>query len=246
MNCNAYSNGSGAPILIGGTLPSEFCHDGNWGNTFLAFIQAMVAALPGSYAGLVVGDDTPSASDRDKLWYRTSTTCQPLGLFVYYGGKWKRAVPHHLPPGTIVDYWNASLHATDHDANARTITYLDVYDETYSAIIDATDPFWRVCDGTNGTPDLRGRVRVGAGDNPNPLISNRLWGAAVGAESITLEAGQLPTISAPTGPSGGTGALVAGKAPATGSVAINSGGASHPNMQPSLVIYPIMRTTRTV
>lgn len=245
MNCTAYSNGSGAPIVFGGTLPNDFC----WTTPqafFNAVVAALVAALPGSYAGLVVGDDTPSASDRDKLWYRTSTTCVPLGLFVYYDGKWKRAVPHHLPPGTIVDYWNASFHASDHAANARTITYLDVYDETYSAIIDATDPFWRICDGTNGTPDLRGRVRVGAGNNPDALISDRLWGATTGAESITLEAGQIPTVSAPTGPSGGTGALVAGKAPATGSVAINSGGASHPNMQPSLMIYPIMRTTRTV
>lgn len=245
MNCTAYSNGSGAPISIGGTLPNGFCHDGDWNHTFQAFVAAMIAALPGSYAGLVVGDDTPSASDRDKLWYRTGTTCQPLGFFVYYGGKWKRAIPHHLTPGSIIDYWNASLHASDHSANYRTITYLDVYDEAYSAIIDATDPFWRVCDGTNGTPDLRGRVRVGAGDNPDPVISNRLWGAATGAESIVLGADQIPTISSPIGTSGGTGGFVQGNKTG-GSIALNAGGGSHPNMQPSLMIYPIMRTPRTV
>lgn len=244
MSCNAYSNGSGAAILFGGTLPEGFCHT-DWATTFAAFKAALVASLPGSYAGLVVGDATPAVSDQDKLWYRTSSLCVPLGLFVFYDGKWKRAIPHHMPPGTIVDYYNASLHATDHAANTRTITYLDVYDETYSAIADATDPFWRVCDGTNGTPDLRGRVRVGAGNNPDATISDRLPHTTTGAESVTLAISELPTISVPYGPQGGTGSFVRGGT-AAGSTAINSGGNPHNNMQPSFCVYPIIRTSRTV
>lgn len=244
--CNSYSNGSGAPIqFAAATLPDGFCFSGNWQDLFNSFAAILAATLPGSYAGFTVGDATPAVADRDKVWFRSTSGCAPLGMFVFYNGKWQRAIPHHLPPGAIIDYWDPTFHATDHAVNARKITYLDVYDETYSGAADAVNPFWRVCDGTNGTPDLRGRVRVGAGNNPDVAISDRLWGSTVGAESHTLTVSELPTISVETGASGGTGTLIQGKSPATGSLNINSGGNGHNNMQPSLCVYPIMRTSRT-
>lgn len=247
MSCNAYSNGSGVPIIIGGILPSDFCHT-TWPATFAAFIGAMVAALPGAYAGLVVGSDVPAVSDQDKLWFKSNASCLPLGLFAYYNGAWRRAIPHHMPPGAIIDYWSSGFHATDHAANARTITYIDVYEEAYDALVDATDPFWAVCDGTNGTPDLRGRFRIGAGDNPDATITNRLPGVSVGSETVTLTLDQLPTINVPLGASSAGGTVAAARATSANgaTLALNSGGNPHQNIPPAICIYPIMRTARTV
>lgn len=246
MSCNAYANGSGVPIILAGTLPPDFC-PATWQEVFTTFLASMIGALPGSYAGLVTGSDTPAASDQDKLWFKSNSTCLPLGLFAYYDGSWKRAIPHHMPAGSIIDYWSDDFHATDHVANARRITYIDVYEEDYDSLSDATDPFWVVCDGTNGTPDLRGRFRLGAGDNPDPLITNRLVGVSVGSETVTLTADQLPTLNVPLGTAGSVGVLAAQRAVNPNlSVAINAGGNSHPNIPPAVCIYPIMRTARTI
>jgi microcystin-dependent protein len=49
---------------------------------------------------------------------------------------------------------------------------------------------WAICDGGNGTPDLRGRFVVGAGQGSG--LSNRPVGQTGGAERVTLTEGQLP------------------------------------------------------
>jgi hypothetical protein len=52
------------------------------------------------------------------------------------------------------------------------------------------EPFWRLCDGTNGTPDIRGRMIIGAGQGTG--LTNRLFNDNIGAESITLDGTQVP------------------------------------------------------
>jgi len=47
---------------------------------------------------------------------------------------------------------------------------------------------WQLCDGTNGTPNLRDRFIVGAG-------SNYAVGATGGSDSVTLTAAQIPSHS---------------------------------------------------
>lgn len=243
MPCNSYSNGSGAPITISGTLPASFCHT-TWAATFLAFRNAMTAQLPGSYAGLVTGSSEPATSDRDKLWFRVKDTCEPMGLFAFYNGAWRRAIPHHLQPGMIIDYYSATL-TTDHVENTRIISFLDVYDETYTPGNTAASPFWRVCDGSNGTPDLRGRVRVGAGQGPSPL-TNRLVNTSFGEESHLLQVSELPQIDVKAGSGAGTTGLVRGLANNVDTFTITGGNAAHNNVQPSFAVYPIMRTSRTI
>lgn len=244
MPCNSYSNGSGAAITLSGTLPANFCHT-TWAATFLAFRNAMAAQLPGAYAGLVTGSSEPAAADRDKLWFRSKDNCEPIGIFAYYNGSWKRAIPHHLQPGMIIDYYSTSLDVSDHTKNAQTISYLDVYDETYTVGTYATNPFWRVCDGTNGTPDLRGRVRVGAGQGSSPL-TNRLPHLSFGNESHTLQQSELPQIDVKVGSGAGITGLVRGLANATDTFTITGGNAAHNNVQPSFSVYPIIRTVRII
>ena len=52
---------------------------------------------------------------------------------------------------------------------------------------------WVVCDGTNGTPDLRERFVVGSGDNPSVTGGSINQGATGGDRTITLTTSQLPS-----------------------------------------------------
>jgi len=54
------------------------------------------------------------------------------------------------------------------------------------------NPFWRLCDGTNGTPDMRGRALVGAGQGDG--LTNRIFGSAFGAEEYEIMSNQIPTV----------------------------------------------------
>jgi microcystin-dependent protein len=64
---------------------------------------------------------------------------------------------------------------------------------------------WKLCDGTNGTPDLRGRVPVGYGAGPN-LTNRDTLGATGGAENHILTIEQMPGHNhGITEPNGGQG-----------------------------------------
>ena len=55
----------------------------------------------------------------------------------------------------------------------------------WSGAVSTVPAGWRLCDGANGTPNLRGRFVIGAGGTYSP-------GATGGQESIRLTVGQLP------------------------------------------------------
>ena len=50
---------------------------------------------------------------------------------------------------------------------------------------------WALCNGSNGTPDLRGRFITGSGDGPG--LTNRTLGTTGGAETVTLTEAQMPS-----------------------------------------------------
>lgn len=56
----------------------------------------------------------------------------------------------------------------------------------WSGSIDTIPSGWHLCDGTNGTPDLRDRFIVGAG-------SGYVVGASGGSNSVVLNVNQLPS-----------------------------------------------------
>ena len=58
----------------------------------------------------------------------------------------------------------------------------------YSGEAETVPEGWAVCDGQNGTPDLRGRFILGVSETP-PM------GETGGAEEVTLTAEQLPSHS---------------------------------------------------
>jgi len=52
-------------------------------------------------------------------------------------------------------------------------------------------PTWALCDGQNGTPDLRGRFILGGGQGVG--LTNRLADSSGGAETVTLTVAQIPS-----------------------------------------------------
>lgn len=49
---------------------------------------------------------------------------------------------------------------------------------------------WALCNGSNGTPDLRGRFILSSGDGPD--LTNRTLGTSGGTETVTLTEAQMP------------------------------------------------------
>ena len=84
-----------------------------------------------------------------------------------------------LPPGVIIPYYS---NGSDESVKSSVLLLNGG---------DSTSPFWRLCDGTNSTPDLRGRVLIGAGLGTT-LTVTRSPGASYGSESVTISSGNLP------------------------------------------------------
>lgn len=84
-----------------------------------------------------------------------------------------------LPPGVIMPYYSFG------SEEAVKAAVLTLNGGTSSS------PFWRLCDGTNATPDLRGRSIVGAGQGAG--LTQRIFGSVGGVENITIDGSQIPS-----------------------------------------------------
>ena len=86
-----------------------------------------------------------------------------------------------LPPGVIMPY------------------YANGSEEAVKAAVEqlsggtSADPYWRLCDGTNSTPDLRGRFVIGAGQGTG--LTNRVFNSVGGSETASLTLEQMPSHS---------------------------------------------------
>ena len=113
----------------------------------------------------------------------------------------------------------------------------------YSGEAETVPEGWAVCDGQNGTPDLRGRFILGVSET-HPM------GETGGAEEVTLTAAQMPTHVH----SYAVGPAISGNAVAfstqttsspvtqqTGLINSNGGSLPHPNMPPYYALIYIMK-----
>lgn len=120
---------------------------------------------------------------------------------------------------------------------------------------------WSICDGTNGTPDMRGRVPVGvdAGQTEFDVL-----GEAGGSKTHTLVTGEMPShshlqnahahnVDSGTSTGGGPASLVRDAAvslvagyPATNNTTATNqntgGGGAHNNLPPYRTLHYIMKT----
>jgi microcystin-dependent protein len=84
-----------------------------------------------------------------------------------------------LPPGVIMPYYSGG----SEEAVKAAVSQLNGG--------TTASPFWRLCDGSNATPDLRGRSIVGAGQGAG--LTQRIFGSVGGVESITIDGSQIPS-----------------------------------------------------
>lgn len=101
-------------------------------------------------------------------------------------------------------------------------------------------PTWALCDGTNGTPDLRGRFVVGATG-----VAPFTFGNSGGAGTVTLIEANLPphthTVSTHQGAGTAAGAGDAGILVGTQISSSTGGGQSIPILPPFYVLSYIMK-----
>lgn len=152
-NCSNISN-TQSVSLTAGTITSGFCHT-SLQTTYEEFIARTTASLSGNLAGFVAGDDTPSASDQNKLWFKQdSSNCNnPLGWHFYNSSTsaWEPVLQRIGPPIGSISMWYTGTPPTD---------WLICDGTTFSA----TDyPDLNTLLGGNTLPDLKGRMPVGVG-----------------------------------------------------------------------------------
>ena len=74
-------------------------------------------------------------------------------------------------------------------------TILSGFIVMWSGSVNDIPPGYHLCDGQNGTPDLRNRFIVGAGDRADDYSPDQTDKGGEGADSITLGSSQLPSHS---------------------------------------------------
>ncbi|QKF93722.1 phage tail collar domain-containing protein [Fadolivirus algeromassiliense] len=105
---------------------------------------------------------------------------------------------------------------------------------------------WALCDGTNGTPDLRGKFILGAGQGAG--LTNRVLKAVGGVETVTLTTDQIPShthggVVARSDNCWKSGDCSGSKYLATNTTSTSAagGGKPHENMPPFYVLTYIMK-----
>jgi len=164
-----------------------------------------------------------------------------------------------LPPsGLVLAYWTTTTDWTTAKAEVERLG------RTATDIAAGTAPFYRMCDGLNGTPDLRGRMILGCNNTTDNGLTVRSVNGTGGEESHKLEAEEiaphvhtfpsdkkLPYLAAVSGAGGGFTGIDIAEANSVVQTAENVGGEDdetatpHENMPPFHCLYWVIRTSRT-
>ena len=96
------------------------------------------------------------------------------------------------PPGTIFAYWTTTTDWTTAKAEVERLGRTD------ADVASGTGPLYRICDGTNSTPDLRARTIVGASNTSTPTLAAGLTQRAMNAIGAPRRTLSWPTRSGPT------------------------------------------------
>ena len=143
---------------------------------------------------------------------------------------------HNLTYNSTTNQWENKEPPEPFGRSSFPIGWINLFYGTKTSIPDG----WQICDGSNGTPDLRDRVAVGAG-------STYAVGDVGGANTHTLTINEIPShrhssVSDAGVDSGGGG----GGWPnisKTGYTGYSGGGLPHNNMQSFCALYYIMKVS---
>lgn len=169
-------------------------------------VQYIAISGQGTFNGLNFGPTEPSPDDRDKPWFKTDNSGNPIGFFSWNGSDW---IPLKvtIPSGSTADRPTGA--ATGDTYLDTDINVLLVFERSLwrtfdgvpgdikpvmgsdSAVILTKNPGWSLVTDSN----ICGRVIGVAGAGSS--LTNRNAGDAVGVEAVQLTAGQLPAHSVP-------------------------------------------------
>ena len=161
-----------------GTLPVGFC-PATYQAMYDKFMDITTVVFNGTFSTYVMGSTVPTVDQQIYPWLRTGDATLN-GWYIYSGGAWVRATAHPQRPGFVQDDYTS--YANEATAKAA----IELYD-----MYDAGTPFWRLADGTNGTPDLRGRSTMGAG--AGTALTARTFGTSLGEENHILTTAEMPS-----------------------------------------------------
>lgn len=182
------------PILV---TPNQMadpmgCLPGNRQELANFIPTAITATFNGAQFSLfVTGSATPAPENQDRAWFRTTTGGLPLGWYWFFNGKWRKVTG--LPPDAIINYSGPASN----------------FDGTGKGLAGSVTESFFICNGQNGTPDLRNRFVVGADEyngnwtsNVDPDAPDAQTG---GFARIRLQKTQIPQLqfTLPIGSEGG-------------------------------------------
>jgi len=107
--------------------------------------------------GIFVGSVPPTSAATTRVWFRTDGAGRPTGVYMFYNGNW-RLVYTGRP--FEIKYFSGKVE--------------NYFDGTGLGLVGQDWDGWAICNGNNGTPDLRDRF----------IVSANAWDDALGWETI--------------------------------------------------------------
>lgn len=155
--------------LQAGTVPSGTPLPGNAQAILTLVAQYMGIAGTQNFNGVNFGPNTPSADNRDKPWFKTDASGNPIGFFSWNGATWA-AIPTNVANGPSSGRPGSPSVGTEY------------YDTTIGALLIYSPKGWTTTSGTVG--DVKD---VQAVDLPTALANNPGW--AQDTQSVGLVVG---------------------------------------------------------
>lgn len=182
--------------------PAPACYPSDV-NGMLALIAggSVQGTIPDNAGGGIIVQPTPPPSSlSNKAWLKTDTAGRPLGWYAFYNGVWRR-VYTGVAIGEI-RIWSGPI--------------ANIFDGTGLGAVGGDLDGWALCNGQNGTPDLRDKFIVSAnsysGDWETLVDGTGAIKHSGGISSFRIAAGNLPPLvwgtgtgnRAQSGPNGAT------------------------------------------
>lgn len=133
------------PITVGFANPEPGVCPGTFGETVGLLNTLLSGSIPSPFTPYVVSEETPAVDQQAYLWVKLNGAGQPLGLFKYYGGNWRRV--HNGVPGEVRMFKG--------DPTGK-------FDGTGKGILQTDWDGWALCNGSNGTTNLTDRFIISA------------------------------------------------------------------------------------
>lgn len=251
--------------LQAGTAPSGTSLPGN-AQALLNFIAAYVGITGGqSFNGLNFGATTPTPENRDKPWFKTDGSGNPIGLYSWNGTAWA-TIPTNIASGPTAQRPSSPSIGTEY------------FDTTIGCLLIYASKGWTTASGSVGDvkevkaadlstaltnnpgwvqdTDSVGLVIGGAGD-ATAITAPHPYGSVVGEEAHTLTIAETPAHTHTlTGTNNwaaysgqhqngsqpaGVYPIVTGQATASTTGSSGSGGA-HNTMQPTIFYHRLLKS----